>query len=143
VIAKPGSGGTRLSQHFHQMGALNQIFHYTKSISVIKFSLLFLLPLEVSEKNLRWMGGITPTNNLVAPPNNLEILLVNAFVPPPTFAWHKVNLLSSSSVLLFFYHLKSVIVKPASPSTFSPGGSTNAFVSPTFSWHKVNFCHQV
>jgi len=60
----------------------------------------------------------------------------------PIFAWYKVNLLLSISVLLFFYHLKSAITNlgwtgEASPQYFHQGG-TNAFVLPTFAWHKVN-----
>jgi len=44
-------------------------------------------------------------NNLLYSSNNLKTLLLNAFVLS-TFVRHKVNLLSSSSVLLFFCHLK-------------------------------------
>jgi len=50
------------------------------------------------------------TQGVTRTPQNFPRGGTNAFVSPPTFVWHKINLLSSSSVLLFFYYLKLVII---------------------------------
>jgi len=74
--------------------------NFCHQVQFFCFLFFFLLP-EVSNNKPGVDGGNKLLNNLVAfLPNNLEILLVNAFVPL-SFARHKVNLLSSSSVLYF------------------------------------------
>jgi len=141
---KPGVDGGTLPYHVHQRDTnsfVPQLLNDTKSIFFHQFKIFcfFFYHLKSMITNLGWMGGGVGRKNpqiiWLHFPNNLEIRLVNAFVPP-TFARHKVNLLSSSSVLLFFYRLKSVISNLGEegeerPTTFSPGG-TKCFCLPNF-----------
>jgi len=71
--------------------------------SVIKFSYFIFLPPEVSDSKTRGGGGrVPPTFHQVG-----ALMLVS-----PTFSRHKVNLLSSSSVILFFLPLEVSDNKP-------------------------------
>jgi len=59
-----------------------QLLHETKSIFCYQVQFFcFFYHLKSVITNLGWMGEINPQIILVAFPNYLEILLVNAFVP--------------------------------------------------------------
>jgi len=66
---------------------------------------------------------------------------------PLTFTWHKVNLPPSSLVILFCYHLKSVIAKPQErehvPFNICSRKGTDAFVYQLFHDTKSIFYHLV
>jgi len=145
VIAKPGWGddGDVSSLTFHLGVAFYCVFcpltflwHKVNLLSLSSVILLFFHHLKSVITNLGWMSGTNPKIIWLHSSNILEILLVillvNNFVLPRTFAWRKSNLLSSSSVLLFFYHLKSVIAKPRKRKHLLQhlyqGGGTNAFL---------------
>jgi len=90
--------------------------------------LLFFLPPEVNDNKPEmdgWGEDMSPPTFSPGVTNSLSPQLLHDTKP---------NLLSSSSVLLFLYHLMSVIEKPGEgrrPLTFSPGGSINAFIFST------------
>jgi len=86
--------------------------------SVIKFSSLFFLPPKVSDSKLGVDGWSDASSKHFRHGRHY-----NAF--HSTFTWHKFKLLSSSSVLYFFYHLKS----PIANLVWTVGGC----VHPTFS----------
>jgi len=86
----------RLLQYFHQESLMLCPSNFCMTLnqsSVIKFSSFIFLPPEVSDYKPRMDGGDTSPNILARGTLMLSSL---------TFAWHKVNLLASSSVLLLF-----------------------------------------
>jgi len=96
-----------------------KLLFYTKSIFChkVQFSHFFYY-LNSVITNLGWMGRIKPQTIWMHFSNNFEtllvILLVNTFVPPNLCMTQSQSsdIIVSSSVFLFFYHLKLVIANP-------------------------------
>jgi len=116
-------GGTRLPNVFVRKGTLMllspQLLHDTKSIFCHQVQFFYsFYHLKSVITNLGWMSGINCQIIWLHSSNILEIvlviLLVNAFVLPPTFPWHKVNLLPSSSVIILLF-------LPPKVSDYKPG----------------------